>query len=83
MTTDKKMNTGGWGYLKVVTPLFPYSCSKTEKDLYLHQTKKIIENMKEHKTELLQIAGYILVIAGHLTLISYFSFLLNKSLNLI
>lgn len=37
----------------------------------------------KHTKELLQITGYILAIAGHLTLISYFSFLLNKSLNLI
>ena len=77
------MNTGGWGCLKVVTPLFPYHCIKTEKDLYLHQTKKIIENMKKHKTELLQIAGYILAILEHLTLITWFSLLLNRSLNLI
>lgn len=39
--------------------------------------------MKEHKTELLQIAGYILAIAGHLFLITWFSILLNHSLNLI
>lgn len=77
------MNTGGWGYLKVVTLLFPFPCTKTEKDLYLHQKKKIIENMKEHKTELLQIAGYILAIAGHLFLITWFSLLLNRSLNII
>ena len=39
--------------------------------------------MKEHKTELLQIAGYILAIIGHLVLITWFSLLLNHSLNLI
>lgn len=40
MTIAKKMNTGGWGYVKVMTILFPYSCSKTEKDLSLYQNKK-------------------------------------------
>lgn len=39
--------------------------------------------MKEHKTELLQIAGYILAIAGHLALITWFSLLLNRSLNIL
>ena len=37
----------------------------------------------KHKTELLQILGYIVAIVGHLTLITWFSLLLNKSLNLI
>ena len=39
--------------------------------------------MKEHKTELLQIAGYSIAILGHLTLITWLSLLLNRSLNLI
>ena len=39
--------------------------------------------MKEHKNELLQIAGYILAILGHLTLITWLSLLLNHSLNII
>lgn len=39
--------------------------------------------MKEHKTEMLLIAGYVFAIVGHLVLITWFSLLLNKSLNLI
>lgn len=82
MTDDKKMNTGGWGEMKVVPPLFPYHCIKTEKDLSLYRTKKS-PNMKEHKKELIEILGYSLAIAGHLFLITWFSILLNVSLNLI
>ena len=37
----------------------------------------------KHKTELIQILGYSLAILGHLTLITWFSLLLNRSLNLI
>lgn len=39
--------------------------------------------MKKHKFELLQIAGYSIAILGHLALITWFSLLLNRSLNLI
>lgn len=39
--------------------------------------------MKEHKTEMLLIAGYSIAILGHLALIAWFSLLLNKSLNII
>ena len=39
--------------------------------------------MKKHKFELLQIAGYTLAIVAHLLLITWFSILLNVSLNLI
>lgn len=37
----------------------------------------------KHTKELLQITGYILAIAGHLFLITWFSILLNVSLNII
>ena len=39
--------------------------------------------MKKHKTELVQILAYSIAILGHLTLITWFSLLLNRSLNLI
>ena len=39
--------------------------------------------MKKHGKEMLQIAGYTIAILGHLTLITWFSLLLNRSLNLI
>lgn len=39
--------------------------------------------MKEHKTEMLLIAGYSIAIVGHLILITWLSLLLNHSLNLI
>ena len=39
--------------------------------------------MRNHQKEMLQIAGYIIAIAGHLALITWFSLLLNKSLNII
>lgn len=81
MTDEKKMNTGGWGYMKVVTILFPYSCSKTENIVSLYQQKKP-PNMK-HGREMLLIAGYSIAIVGHLVLITWLSLLLNHSLNLI
>lgn len=37
----------------------------------------------KHKTELIQILAYVFAIVGHLTLITWFSLLLNRSLNLI
>ena len=37
----------------------------------------------KHTNELLQIAGYIIAIAGHLALITWFSLLLNRSLNIL
>lgn len=37
----------------------------------------------KHTKEFLEITGYILAIAGHLFLITWFSLLLNRSLNLI
>ncbi len=37
----------------------------------------------KHKTELMQILGYIVAIVGHLVLITWLSLLLNHSLNLI
>ena len=39
--------------------------------------------MKEHRKELLEIAGYTIAIVAHLFLITWFSILLNVSLNLI
>lgn len=39
--------------------------------------------MRKHKTEMLLIAGYVFAIVGHLVLITWFSLLLNKSLNII
>lgn len=39
--------------------------------------------MRKHKTEMLLIAGYSIAIIGHLVLITWFSLLLNKSLNII
>lgn len=39
--------------------------------------------MKEHKTELIEILGYTIAIAGHLVLITWLCLLLNHSLNLI
>lgn len=39
--------------------------------------------MKKHKFELIQILGYVFAIVGHLVLITWFSLLLNHSLNLI
>ena len=37
----------------------------------------------KHKTELIEILGYVFAIIGHLVLITWFSLLLNRSLNLI
>ena len=81
MTDEKKMNTGGWGYMKVVTPLFPYSCAKTKIDLSLYRTKKS-PNMK-HGKEMLEIVGYSLALIIHMVLIMQLAVLLNKSLNII
>lgn len=39
--------------------------------------------MKEHRKELLEIAGYTIAIVGHLVLITWLSLLLNHSLNII
>lgn len=39
--------------------------------------------MREHRKELIQIAGYVFAIAGHLVLITWLCLLLNHSLNLI
>lgn len=39
--------------------------------------------MKKHKFELIQIAGYVFAIAGHLVLITWLCLLLNHSLNII
>ena len=39
--------------------------------------------MKKHKFELLEITVYVFAIIWHLVLITWFSLLLNRSLNLI
>lgn len=59
------------------------SLHQNGKRLIFASNKKITEKMKEHKTEMLLIAGYSIAIVGHLILITWLSLLLNHSLNLI
>lgn len=50
---------------------------------YLCSEQKNHRKMREHRKELIQIAGYVFAIAGHLVLITWLSLLLNHSLNII
>ena len=68
--------------MKVVTLLFSFSINETEIS-YIFVATKNITDMRRHKTEMLLIAGYIFAIIGHLVLITWFSLLLNRSLNII
>ena len=75
------MNTGGWGEMKVVPPLFPFSTIETEIS-YIFVKNQKSPSMK-HGKEMLEIVGYSLALIIHMVLIMQLAVLLNKSLNII
>lgn len=69
--------------MKVVTQVISVLLYQYANISIFASNKKITENMKEHKYELIQILGYVFAIIGHLILITWLSLLLNHSLNII
>lgn len=78
-----KSISGGVGVYESNDVFISISLTKNGKGNIFALKPKNHRKMREHRKELIQIAGYVFAIAGHLVLITWLSLLLNHSLNII